>query len=586
MSRLRFRDENNLTEAEMLMLLEEDDTEYDALIEEDAASDIEDNDHVSDQEEVDDLICANDEETEPLQVDQSDSCGDSDPFYIAKDGTHWSKLPVNKISRRSRANILTVAPGSNSKTSSIKDAFFLFFTPDILEILVRETNRKARQYFDEWNAANPTRTKKYAATNDTEIEAYIGLLITMGALQASREPIEMLFTSDLAYCRPIFPATLSRNRYNFLTKFLRFDNFETRQERRLIDKLAPVRDIFEKLVSNCKRALNPSHHLCVDEQLVPFRGKAPFRVYMKNKPAKYGIKIWALADCGSNYTVNMQVYLGKINNKPEKNQGQRVVLDLVEHLGTGYGITTDNFFTSLKLADKLWEKKLTLCGTLRKNKTFIPRELLPSPMKPVLSSMFAFKKNRTLVSYVPQKRRAVLLLSSEHEDDKVNGEDVDNKPDIILHYNSTKGAVDATDQMAQKYTTQRKTARWPMAIFYHMIDIAAINAFKIWVMANPEYEKGHLDARRRFLLQLGKDLSKDHIMFRYKNNNGLKANIKECMLKVFPEMKEERTPQEQPEATQGRCYLCTRQFCIDCCQFVCLEHSQKQVLCLTCKNKK
>lgn len=73
--------------------------------------------------------------------------------------------------------------------------------------------------------------------------------------------------------------------------------------------LAPISDIF---VSNCKKSFNPDEDLCVDEQLVPFRGKAPFRVYMNNKPDKYGLKIWALADYKSAYTINMQVYLGKI----------------------------------------------------------------------------------------------------------------------------------------------------------------------------------------------------------------------------------------------------------------------------------
>jgi hypothetical protein len=52
-------------------------------------------------------------------------------------------------------------------------------------------------------------------------------------------------------------------------------------------------------------------NLCVEEELVPFRGRAPFRVYMKSKPAKYDLKVWALADCDLDYTVNVQLYLGK-----------------------------------------------------------------------------------------------------------------------------------------------------------------------------------------------------------------------------------------------------------------------------------
>ena len=115
---------------------------------------------------------------------------------------------------------------------------------------------------------------------------------------------------------------MSRDRFKQIASFLRFDNFETRDERRLVDKLAPIRNVFHIFTSNCKKSLYPGDHLCVDEQLVPFRGKAPFRVYMKSKPDKYGIKIWALVDCTTSYIANMQVYLGKFF---EKQNGQTLI---------------------------------------------------------------------------------------------------------------------------------------------------------------------------------------------------------------------------------------------------------------------
>lgn len=96
-----------------------------------------------------------------------------------------------------------------------------------------------------------------------------------------------------------------------------------------------------------------------------------------------------------------------------------------------------------------------------------------------------------------RKNQAVILLSSEHNNDKVNGEDKTFKPKIILHYNETKGAVATTDQLAQKYTTQRKTARWPMAIWYQMIAVSAIDAFKLWMLVNPYYRQGHLDTYKK-----------------------------------------------------------------------------------------
>jgi hypothetical protein len=160
----------------------------------------------------------------------------------------------------------------------------------------------------------------------------------------------------------------------------------TRNERVVRDKLAPIREIMDLFAAYCQKYYNTSSHITVDEQLFPFRGHAPFRVYMKLKPAKYGIKIWILADSTTSYCKNLQVYyLGKKDGKPEREQGKRVVLDMVNILGPGYGVTTDNFFISLDLAEELIERHLTLCGTLRKNKTFTPPEFLPSLQRPLFS---------------------------------------------------------------------------------------------------------------------------------------------------------------------------------------------------------
>ena len=86
---------------------------------------------------------------------------------------------------------------------------------------------------------------------------------------------------------------------------------------------------------------------------------------MKSKPDCYGIKIWANCKNPSRYVWNLPVYTGQISFAPEKKQGQRVVLDLVKSLGQGYGVTCDNFFTSLELAKELAKQNKILLGTMR-----------------------------------------------------------------------------------------------------------------------------------------------------------------------------------------------------------------------------
>ncbi|KRZ65576.1 hypothetical protein T08_1335 [Trichinella sp. T8] len=54
---------------------------------------------------------------------------------------------------------------------------------------------------------------------------------------------------------------------------------------------------------------------------------------MPKKPAKYGIKFWVACCSKSSYAWNMQIYTGKPSSGTrEKNQGMRVVLDMVKGL--------------------------------------------------------------------------------------------------------------------------------------------------------------------------------------------------------------------------------------------------------------
>ena len=44
--------------------------------------------------------------------------------------------------------------------------------------------------------------------------------------------------------------------------------------------------------------------LTIDEQLFPCKTRCPFIQYMANKPDKFGIKFWLLADAQSKYLCN------------------------------------------------------------------------------------------------------------------------------------------------------------------------------------------------------------------------------------------------------------------------------------------
>lgn len=90
----------------------------------------------------------------------------------------------------------------------------------------------------------------------------------------------------------------------------------------------------------------------------------------------------------------------------------------------------DNWFTSIPLTDTmLKDYRLTIVGTLRKNKREIPPCFLPNKSKLVSSSQFGFDGNKALVSFTPKKSKSVILLSTMHFDKSIYPSN--KKPEII-----------------------------------------------------------------------------------------------------------------------------------------------------------
>ena len=88
-------------------------------------------------------------------------------------------------------------------------------------------------------------------------------------------------------------------------------------------------------------------------------------------------------------------------------------------------------------------------------------------------------------------------LSSQHHAEVI---DDSGKPEIINFYNSTKADVDTLDQLVRFYTVQRKTRRWPLTIFFNVLDIACYNAFVLYTLKYPEfYYEFKNRSRRKFV---------------------------------------------------------------------------------------
>lgn len=116
----------------------------------------------------------------------------------------------------------------------------------------------------------------------------------------------------------------------------------------------------------------------VDEIMVLYKGcYCNIRQYMKGKPVRFGIKIWALASSSSRYMSNVMVYLGVGDIREEDDLvGTDVVLQAVQGLeGRGHTIIIDNFFSSVKLFSSFLECGFSATGIVKKVSKGFPGSL-------------------------------------------------------------------------------------------------------------------------------------------------------------------------------------------------------------------
>ncbi|KAJ8409433.1 hypothetical protein AAFF_G00228340 [Aldrovandia affinis] len=183
------------------------------------------------------------------------------------------------------------------------------------------------------------------------------------------------------------------------------------------DKLAAIWDIWDKWLERLPLMYNPGPEVTVEERLVPFRGHCPFCQNIPSKP----VKLW------------------------DKDMG--------------YACSSS-------------EKKITMVGTVRRNKPELPSALIETRGREVFSSMFAFTSGTTVVSYIPKKNRNVILIHTFHK-----------VPEL-----------------------QEENSPLALAIFHNIIDISTFNAFVIWRELNPTWRASKRNWRRLFLEDLEKAL--------------------------------------------------------------------------------
>ena len=220
------------------------------------------------------------------------------------------------------------------------DIFKFFVDNEIILQMVRETNRYAEQQIKEKitneSIITHSRLNDWTETNIEEMHVFLGILLWMGL---DKKPSLSYYWSRLPLYNSGASKYMSRNRFELLLRMWYFTNNEDCPPG---NRLHKIQYLVKYLVSKYQLVLVPGDKICIDETMIPFRGRLKFRQYIKGKRHKFGIKIFKLCVTGG-YTHNMKIYCGKEELNDEGPVADRVVMELTNSLlNAGRTLYTDN----------------------------------------------------------------------------------------------------------------------------------------------------------------------------------------------------------------------------------------------------
>lgn len=399
------------------------------------------------------------------------------------DGKEWFGTLSNNIDLK--FDVSRAGPKQPIENLDVFQTFQILWSEEIWNLILEKTNDYGRQLF-QLNRPKKRyqRFKTFKEISLDELKKFFGLCLL--AAQVKCREIRHMFSYDPLYYHPIFPAIMSGRRFEQILRCLNCANNEEQGENRLYKVSALV----NLVIRNSQNAFYPQEALSLDESLLMFRGRLKFRVYIKNKKSRYGIKFYEL--CSSDgYVLNIEIYKGKHNDDDVRTTSK--INDLVKrlmepYLNRGHHLYMDNYYNSVGLSEELLETyKTHTTGTLRSNKRNNPKHIVSKKLK--RGEHIWSRKGNVFVSKWKDKRD-VLAITTGHQPKQIEIQNkfgqTRKKPAEIAAYNNNMSGVDRADQMISYYSCPRKTIRWPKKVVFHLLDISMWNAYYLFKINHTE----------------------------------------------------------------------------------------------------
>lgn len=416
--------------------------------------------------------------------------------------------------------------------------YFKQYVPDALfDLMSDSTNIYAMQ----------SGTLGFKPTSSGEIRTLIGLHLAMGVMKMPRVSMYWEAGMDIG----IFRNTMCRDRFFQLRSHLHLvNNLEKPAENN--DVFYKVRPLYDAMCRRCLE-LPLEENLCVDEQMVPFRGSLSVKQYVKGKPHPWGVKIYFL--CGkSGMAYDFLLHQGATMEvseqvKTQLGLGAGVVYLLSQRITeANHKLYFDNYFTTYNLLELLAEKKIHAAGTARvcrfANPPLQSDKMMAKMPQGSCDEAVSHDGKVALVKWFDS--RSVVMASNfvgvgtmdeVQRWDKKQGRFLKvSSPEVVKLYNEAMGGVDLLNQLVSLYRTEIRSRKWTLRMITHAFELAVVNS---WL----EYR---LDAKRANLQ------TKDTLDILH-----FKMNVAQCLVSVHKPVAAKRgrpsmSPEPQPHAHRPR----------------------------------
>lgn len=377
------------------------------------------------------------------------------------------------------------------------DYFRYFFDENILDHLVLQSNLYSVQN-------NPNKPLNITRN---ELEQFFGICMVMSIFGLPRSRMYWAKNTQVEKVSSV----MSRDRWEEIKRNLHC-NDNTAQvapgdPNR--DKLFKVRPLIDSLQVKF-RELPKTQFLCVDEQIVPFKGRSGLKQYNPKKPNKWGYKIFIL--CSSKGLVhNFEVYTGSIQplpGAPDLGASSNVVLRMTQDVpqNKGYLVFFDNWFASLPLFTTLASVGIGALGTIRPNR--FPGLELPADLEMKKKGRGYFVEKEVNVDGIEVRamkwydNRGVSLATTfdsaepstqvKRFDRKLAAQTEVTCPRAVITYNKFMGGVDLLDGLVSYYRIKIRSKKFYHRIIFHFIDMAVVNS---WLMYREDCRANGIKAK-------------------------------------------------------------------------------------------